>query len=73
MASDGFSDKNTIFRKLKAKSENKVWVSFLGFQYIFSFRFILVGSYSDLAILKGDCVFEFLVSVFFVNSDVFRL
>ncbi|KAH1238871.1 ADP-ribosylation factor GTPase-activating protein AGD10 [Glycine max] len=24
MASDGFTDKNTVFRKLKAKSENKM-------------------------------------------------
>ena len=38
MASDAFSDKNAVFRKLKAKSENKVCV----FVFVFFLFFLLL-------------------------------
>jgi hypothetical protein len=75
MASDAFSDKNALFRKLKAKSENKVCVLFC---FVLFFFFFLGLFWLDLNQIWDACNgiagFEFLFRFcVFVNSDLFRL
>lgn len=68
MASDAFSDKNALFRKLKAKSENKVCVSFL----FLGFFWLDLNQICDAC--NGISGFEFLIRFcVFLNSDMFRL
>ena len=83
MASDGFSDKNVVFRKLKAKSENKVFLysRLISIAYLNSFLFRLRIEFppSDLYVSYRDlwfCVetkFRVCVCVFFFSFFRFVL
>lgn len=55
MASDGFTDKNAVFRKLKAKSENKV-CAFLDFFAVFYFIYNFLLLFWFLVFCSWDLV-----------------
>ena len=53
MASDGFTDKNAVFRKLKAKSDNKVF-AFLNFNFLYFFQCLCFVLLFGFLFLRSD-------------------